>query len=293
MKTKFYNLLIVFICFFTILTFVASLLLSYVRFTVYDSDAFINNVSSHIDSESIKQYTLNAADTISYNCGFPVKSARNVIGRIDFNRLPRDYFSLYYKNFIDGNSDVPYVEFYTHDFVREIENEYKNSARPDIYSIDENREFLADKYNEAVKLSVSSLSVQRIYKILLGYRENYLRICSIGAFFTPVVIAFAVFLITSVALIIMSKRVKTLYFLFLSLFTASAFFAIPFTYLKNADLPSKLNLNFGSANAYIGAIWNLTVVDAASAFTAISIIIAAVLAAIIVFIVSLSGSKKT
>ncbi len=256
-----------------------TLAVAYVHFTVFDPADFTKSVSKRVNNEYIKNEIAQNITVISNNYGFDPKFITPLLDEIDFKKMSEEYVEKFYNAFLN-EEDLPVLDFSTDIFVSAIENNYSSSLHPELYEVEENRLLLAEKYNEAINFSVSTLSIDSLNSVLSEIRVPFLKFTNIGRYFTPLAIVFIVLLEVLLFLLINNKRTGSLYSLLLTLFTISLLFTIPFGYLNSQDLISRFNVNLGAGFAYIEAIWNLMITSAANIFAVVSSVLLAGLLAV-------------
>lgn len=254
----------------TVFVFILTLAVGYVRFTVYDQAEFKESVGELINDEYIKNHAVDKIDTVSSIYGFDPSEISKLLEDIDFDNLSNEYFSDLYDSLLNGDSTLPVTDFNSEAFAETIAKEFLSSLRPELYEIEENREMLAEKYNEVIRLSVSALSLDSISELFPTLTEHYLRVVEIGKYFLPLLVTFAVCLVLLLLILIIKKWTGSVYSIFLSLFTVSLLFTVPFGYLSSQNLVSRFNVNLGAGYAYLEAIWNVMVTDAAKVFAIVS-----------------------
>lgn len=255
---------------FTILLFILTLVIGYIHFTVYEQDAFTENVGKHVSAEYIKSDVKDKITIVSNNYGFEPDVINGLLDGIDFKELSNEYFSKLYNAILNGDEVLPVTDFNSDAFADTIANEYLSSLRPELYEIEENRALLAEKYNEVIELSVSALSLDSINKLLPTVREHYLRVIKLGEYFLPLLVTLAACLVILLLILIIKKWTGSVYSLFLALFTLSLLFTVPFGYLSAQDLVSRFNVSLGAGFAYLEAIWNVMITDAAKVYAIVS-----------------------
>ncbi len=254
----------------TVFVFILTLAVGYVRFTVYDQAEFKESVGELINDEYIKNHAVDKIDTVSSIYGFDPSEIIKLLEDIDFDNLSNEYFSDLYDALLNGDSTLPVTDFNSEAFAETIAKEFLSSLRPELYEIEENREMLAEKYNEVIRLSVSALSLDSISELFPTLTEHYLRVVEIGKYFLPLLVTFAVCLVLLLLILIIKKWTGSVYSIFLSLFTVSLLFTVPFGYLSSQNLVSRFNVNLGAGYVYLEAIWNVMVTDAAKVFAIVS-----------------------
>ena len=272
----------------TAILFIASLATAYLYFTVYDAESFTNTVSSFIDSDFIKNDAGKSIEIVSKNYGFDPEIATEVNNKIDYDALSSEYFKKFYNGFLSGSTEVPYIEYDDGEFLKIITDNISSTLRPEIYELEENRAMLAEKYSTAVETSLNSFSMDTVQNAIAGFGSMYSQITQIGKLFLPIAALFALFFVITLILIIAKKLVSSAYTLFLTLFTISIFFTIPFGYLSAQNLPARFNISLGGGFAYINAIWTTMISCAANAYG----IISAVLLAAIILVSLIAAFKK-
>ena len=277
-----------------VLLFIMTLAVTYVRFTVYEPAHFAKSVSKRVNDAYIKSEIAENITMISNHYGFDHEVITPLLDEIDFKEVSGKYFGDFYNAFLNGEK-LPVSDFGTEVFLTAIENNYSTALYPDLYEMEENRTLLAEKYADAVNISISTLSIDSVNSALAGIKAPFRKFTDIGRYFTPLIIAFIVCFELLLFLLIHNKRTGSLYTLLLTLFTVSMLFTVPFAYLSSQNLVARFNINLGAGYAYIEAIWNLMITSPAVIFTVISSVLLVSLLAVIVTTVfknSKANSKR-
>lgn len=256
--------------------------MAYVRFTVYEPEYFAKSVSKRINDDYIKSEIADNITIISNHYGFDPEVITPLLDEIDFKEVSGEYFGDFYNSFINGE-ELPLSDFGTDIFLTSIENNYSTALYPELYEIEENRILLAEKYVDAVNISISTLSIDSVNSALSGIKAPFRKFTGVGRYFTPLIIVFIVCLELLLFLLIHNKRTGSLYTLLLALFTVSMLFTVPFAYLNAQNLIARFNINLGAGYAYIEAVWNLIITSPAIVYTVISSILLISLLAVVVF----------
>ena len=255
-----------------VLSFILTLLTAYIHFTVYDKNEFVENVGYSINTEFIKQEAIEKVTVVSNAYGFEATIISNLLDNINFKELSSKYFSVLYEAFLNGDTVLPVPDFESDSFLETIAKEFLlSSLRPELYEIEENRTMLADKYNDVIKLVISALSLDSVGETLTLVRSYYLIVLSLGQYFIPLLSVFAACMLILLIIFIIKKQTGSLYTLFLSLFTVSLLFTVPLGYLSAENLVARFNVNLGAGYAYIEAIWNVLITDAAKVYAQVSL----------------------
>ncbi len=275
--------------FFVAILFIASLATAYFYFTVYNPERFTNTVSSFIDGDYIRHDAGKGIDIISKDYGFDPSFATEINNNIDYDALSSKYFKDFYNDFISESKEIHYVEYSHEEFLKIITDNASSTLHPELFVLEENRIMLAEKYSTAVEVSINSFSMDTVQNAIAGYGHIYTDVTQIGKLFIPIAALFALFFVITLILIITKKLVGSAYTLFLTLFTISIFFTIPFGYLSAQNLPARFNISLGGGFAYINAIWTTMISCAANAYG----IISAVLLAAIILVSLIAAFKKS
>ena len=262
------------------------------RFTVYDPAYFSKSVNKYINDEYIKNEIADNVTMISNHYGFDPEVITPLLDQINFKEISGGYFNDFYDAFLNGEK-LPVLNFDSDVFLTAIENNYSTALYPELYEVEENRILLAEKYADAVNISISTLSVESVNSALSGIKAPFKEFANIGSYFTVLIILFIVCLELLLFLLIHNKRTGSLYTLLLTLFSVSMLFTVPFAYLNSQNLVARFNINLGAGYAYIEAVWKLIITSPAVIFSVISIILLiALLAVIATAVFGNNGSSK-
>ncbi|MBE6605777.1 MAG: hypothetical protein E7635_01890 [Ruminococcaceae bacterium] len=273
MKRKVYSLITALGAILLCILFCITLALFIPYFTVYSADNFIDGVCRNINEDKLEEEIKALLSTNIETYAHDANIVTAVLDKHELKQTASDYFKKYYNAFINGEDTLPKIKYRNNNFYYAIKENAHLSQRPEYFEIDENSLLLATKCNNLVENYINSLSIDSAYSLLTSYRSSYFKLTEIGAYFQPLAASSAFVFIILLVFIIIQKRRKALYILTLALFSISALFAVPFIYIGEADLPSKLNISAGASYSYIDAVYRFIFTDTSYVYIALSAIL--------------------